>query len=273
MNMLEDIEVERAEVEQAKSLLETVNKELEAFSYSVSHDLRAPLRAISGFAEAIREDYAPPDAEGKPLDAEGKRYLGLIQDNAHKMGQLIDDLLAFSRLGRQQMSDTRIDMAALAKAVFDELAALTPSRRLALRMGSVPLAQGDGTLLRQVLANLLSNAIKFTKTKAQASIEFGYLRDAALEKRGLFPFPRRAARTTSRTTAWGLICGTWASSSGSSSGCTPLRSSRARAWALHWCSGLSRGTGGGCGRRARWTRERSSTLPCRQERPSERRGS
>jgi light-regulated signal transduction histidine kinase (bacteriophytochrome) len=177
LNMLEDIEVERAEVEQAKSLLETVNKELEAFSYSVSHDLRAPLRAISGFAEAIREDYAPPDAEGKRLDAEGKRYLGLIQDNAHQMGQLIDDLLAFSRLGRQQMSHTRIDMEVLAKVVFDELARLTPERPLALTIGSVPPAQGDGTLVRQVLVNLLSNAVKFTKTKVQASIEFGYLPD------------------------------------------------------------------------------------------------
>jgi light-regulated signal transduction histidine kinase (bacteriophytochrome) len=171
MNMLEDIEVERAEAEQAKSLLETVNKELEAFSYSVSHDLRAPLRAISGFAEAIMEDCAPR------LDSEGKRYLGLIQANAHQMGQLIDDLLAFSRLGRQQMTDTRIDMGALAKAVFEELAALTPGRQIALTIGSVPPAQGDGTLVRQVLVNLLSNAIKFTKTKAQASIEFDYRPD------------------------------------------------------------------------------------------------
>jgi len=176
LNMLEDIETERVEAErarlaaeQAKSLLETVNKELEAFSYSVSHDLRAPLRAISGFAEALMEDYAPR------LDAEGRRYLGLIQANAHQMGQLIDDLLAFSRLGRQQMSETRIDMAALAKAVFGELAALTPGRQLALRIGSVPAAQGDGTLVRQVLMNLLSNAIKYTKSRSQASIEFGYL--------------------------------------------------------------------------------------------------
>jgi light-regulated signal transduction histidine kinase (bacteriophytochrome) len=173
MNMLEDIEVERADVERAKSLLETVNKELEAFSYSVSHDLRAPLRAISGFAEALFEDCAPR------LDAEGKRYLKLIQDNAHKMGQLIDDLLAFSRLGRQQMTEHPIDMGALAKAVFAELAGLTPQRRLALSIGAVPPALGDGTLVRQVLVNLFSNAVKFTKTKAQAWIEFGYLPDAA----------------------------------------------------------------------------------------------
>ena len=97
LNMLEDFEAERVEVEQAKALLESVNKELEAFSYSVSHDLRAPLRAISGFSQAVMEDYATR------LDDEGRRYLGLIQDNAHRMGHLIDDLLAFSRLGRQQM--------------------------------------------------------------------------------------------------------------------------------------------------------------------------
>ncbi len=169
MNMLEDIEAERAEVGQAKSLLETVNKELEAFSYSVSHDLRAPLRAISGFVEALLEDCAPR------LDAEGRRYLGLIQDNAHQMGQLIDDLLAFSRLSRQEMNETRIDMGGLARAVFDDLARLTPERQLALRVGSVPPAQGDPSLVRQVLVNLLANAIKFTKTKAQASVEFGYL--------------------------------------------------------------------------------------------------
>jgi light-regulated signal transduction histidine kinase (bacteriophytochrome) len=172
MNMLEDIEVERAKAEQARSLLEAVNKELEAFSYSVSHDLRAPLRAISGFAEAIMEDYAPR------LDAEGKRYLGLIRDNAHQMGQLIDDLLAFSRLGRRQMAETRIDMAALARAVFDELAGLTPGRPIAFSIGPVPPAQGDGTLVRQVLVNLLSNAIKFTRTRAPAAIEFGYLPDS-----------------------------------------------------------------------------------------------
>ena len=172
MNMLEDIEGERVSAEQAKLLLESVNRELEAFSYSVSHDLRAPLRAISGFAEAVKEDYAPR------LDAEGQRYLGLIQDNAHKMGQLIDDLLAFSRLGRQPMTNTQIDMAALVRVVFDEIVALSPGRAITLTIGAVPPAHGDGTLIRQVLVNLLSNAVKFTKTRAQATVEFGYLPQA-----------------------------------------------------------------------------------------------
>ena len=171
MNMLEDVEAERTETEQAKALLETVNKELEAFTYSVSHDLRAPLRAISGFAEAVVEDYGPR------LDDEGKRYLGLIQSNAHQMGRLIDDLLNFSRLGRQQMSVAEIDLGALARTVFDELSALEPERRIAFEIGGVPPAQGDPALMRQVLANLLSNAIKFTRTRAEASVEFGYVPD------------------------------------------------------------------------------------------------
>ena len=169
LNMLEDIEVERIKVEGAKALLESTNKELEAFSYSVSHDLRAPLRAISGFSQAVMEDYAPR------LDDEGKRYLGLIQENAHRMGRLIDDLLTFSRLGRQQMTESEIDMDALAKSVFDELIAQEPSRKIEFTMHSIPQVYGDASMVRQVLANLLSNAIKFTRTREKAFIEFGHL--------------------------------------------------------------------------------------------------
>lgn len=167
MNILEDVEVERVKAEQARSLLEAVNRELEAFSYSVSHDLRAPLRAISGFAQAVVEDYAPR------LDDEGKRFLGLIQDNAHRMGQLIDDLLTFSRLGRQQLMETQIDLGTLAQAVFDELIAQWPGRKIRLVVRSVPPALGDKAMIRQVLMNLLSNAIKFTRPRQEAVIEFG----------------------------------------------------------------------------------------------------
>ncbi|MCL5280192.1 MAG: ATP-binding protein [Planctomycetes bacterium] len=168
MNILEDVETERARTEQARALLEAVNRELEAFSYSVSHDLRAPLRAISGFAQAVVEDYAPR------LDDEGKRFLGLIQDNAHRMGQLIDDLLTFSRLGRQQMLETQVDLQSLAQGVFEELAAQTPGRKIQLVVHAVPPALGDKAMLRQVLVNLLSNAIKFTRPRPEALVEFGY---------------------------------------------------------------------------------------------------
>ncbi len=170
MNILEDVEVERARVEQARVLLEAANRELEAFSYSVSHDLRAPLRAISGFAQAVVEDYAPQ------LDDEGKRYLGLIQENAHRMGQLIDDLLTFSRLSRQQLLATQIDMGALAQAVFEELAAQAAGRQIRFVVHAVPPALGDKAMIHQVLMNLLSNAIKFTRPRAEAVIEFGYVR-------------------------------------------------------------------------------------------------
>ena len=172
MNILDDVEVERAKAEQSRVLMEAVNRELEAFSYSVSHDLRAPLRAISGFAQAVVEDYAPR------LDDEGKRYLGLIQDNAHRMGQLIDDLLTFSRLGRQQLTETQIDMEALVHAIFEEVAAQAPGRSIRFVVHSIPPAHGDKAMIRQVLTNLLSNAVKFTKHRDEAVIEFGYARES-----------------------------------------------------------------------------------------------
>jgi light-regulated signal transduction histidine kinase (bacteriophytochrome) len=169
INILDDIETERAKTEQANALLESANKELEAFSYSVSHDLRAPLRAISGFSQAVMEDYAPK------LDDEGVRYLGLIQENAHRMGRLIDDLLTFSRLGRQQMTMSTVDIGALVKSVFEELAAQEPGRKIKLTVHLAPPVFGDASMIRQVLVNLLSNAVKFTRPEAEAFIEFGYL--------------------------------------------------------------------------------------------------
>lgn len=172
INMLDDIEVERAKTEQARVLLEAVNKELEAFSYSVSHDLRAPLRAISGFSQAVVEDCGPK------LDDEGRRYLGLIQDNAHKMGQLIDDLLTFSRLGRQQLVETKIDMEELAKLVYEELKAPLSNRDINFSVHFAPPAYGDKAMIQQVLVNLLSNAVKFTRNRQNASIEFGFLTES-----------------------------------------------------------------------------------------------
>jgi two-component system sensor kinase len=143
------------------------NKELEAFSYSVSHDLRAPLRAIDGFTRILDEDYTAR------LDDEGRRLLGIICGEARRMGQLIDDLLAFSRMSRQQVEPAQIDMTALAQAMFDEHAAQAPGRQLRFKMQPLPPALGDRALLRQVLANLISNAIKYTRSRAVAEIEIG----------------------------------------------------------------------------------------------------
>ncbi|MCX6554112.1 MAG: ATP-binding protein [Candidatus Aminicenantes bacterium] len=152
---------------QRTALLEAANKELEAFSYSVSHDLRAPLRAIDGFARIVLEEYAPK------LDDEGQRLLDVIANNTHKMGQLIDDLLAFSRLSRQQIAFAAVDLATLADDVFSELKSAERDRRIEFRVGEFPTAFGDRSMLRHVLLNLFSNALKFTRPRAKARIEFG----------------------------------------------------------------------------------------------------
>ncbi len=147
--------------------LEAANRELEAFSYSVSHDLRAPLRAIDGFGRILVEDYEDR------LDPEGRRLLGVISGETRRMGQLIDDLLAFSRMGRQKMESARIDVAALARSVFADQAAQAPERDLRLDLKPLPTVRGDRAMIRVVLSNLISNAIKFTASRHPAVIEIG----------------------------------------------------------------------------------------------------
>lgn len=151
--------------------LQAALKELEAFSYSVSHDLRAPLRAVTGFSNAVLEDYADR------LDEGGLRYLRLIRENAQNMGQLIDDLLAFSRLGRQQMEPVRVDMKQLACGVYDEIKMVTRDRNIEFRVSSLPPAYGDRAMLKQVFANLLSNSVKYTRDRDPACIDVGYERE------------------------------------------------------------------------------------------------
>lgn len=147
--------------------LEVSNSELESFSYSVSHDLRAPLRAIDGFAEMLQE------SSGERLDGEGKRKLRVIRESSQKMGQLIDDLLAFSRLGRQTVSATQVDMAAMATEVFEDLIAASPGPRAAFTIRPMPGAWCDQALIRQVWVNLLANAIKFSGRSRDPVIEAG----------------------------------------------------------------------------------------------------
>jgi PAS domain S-box-containing protein len=147
--------------------LEAAVQELDAFSYSVSHDLRAPLRAVDGFARIVMEDYAPQ------LDDEGRRKLGVIRDETRRMGRLIDDLLAFSRLGRQKMDPAPIDMRTMAQTVFAEIAALEQDRRLQLDLGMLAPARGVAAMIRQVWVNLIGNAVKFTKNREVAQIKIG----------------------------------------------------------------------------------------------------
>ena len=147
--------------------LELANKELEAFSYTVSHDLRTPVRAIDGFSQAVLEDFGPQ------LPAEGHRFLQTIRQSAKRMGTLIDDLLAFAQLKRLELNKRPIDTNDLVRETLAELGAPWPDRRVELRIGDLPASFGDRALLKQVWINLLSNALKYTVTRDQALIELG----------------------------------------------------------------------------------------------------
>ena len=152
--------------------LEQANKELEAFSYSVSHDLRAPLRAVSGFAAMVMNEY------GGQLPAPGKHYLERIQKGAGRMGLLIDDLLAFSRLSRQAVQRQPVDMNRLGQAAWEDLKPQWAGREMEIRTAPLPPGHGDPELLRQVWINLLGNAVKYTAGRKPAIIETGCLTQA-----------------------------------------------------------------------------------------------
>jgi signal transduction histidine kinase len=147
------------------SQLEAANQELEGFAYSVSHDLRVPLRAIDGFSRLVLKQY-----EGR-LDDEGKRLLNVVRDNTVKMGRLIDDILAFSRAGRLEIKTAETDMEALVRDVWQELGPSVAGREVHLDIKPLPKTHGDPAMLRQVWANLLGNAVKFTRSKPLAQIE------------------------------------------------------------------------------------------------------
>ena len=147
--------------------LETANKELEAFSYSVSHDLRAPLRAVSGYAMILKEDYEDT------FDAEARRITGNILSNVKMMGRLIDDLIAFSRLGKREVTRRNIDMKALAESCVTELLAIWPEEKFSIVIGDLPVRQGDEDLVKQVWLNLVGNAFKYSSQIAEPLIEIG----------------------------------------------------------------------------------------------------
>ena len=144
--------------------LEAVNKELGSFSYSVSHDLRAPLRAVDGYARMLEEDYAAR------LDEEGRRLLGVIRTSAGRMGLLIDDLLSFSRLSRQPIARQTVDSGALVREVLGEVRG---DSRASVEVGELPTVQGDRALLKQVWVNLVSNALKYSSKRDAARVEIG----------------------------------------------------------------------------------------------------
>jgi light-regulated signal transduction histidine kinase (bacteriophytochrome) len=160
-----------AELEERVALrtaaLDALNRDLESFSYSVSHDLRAPLRIIDGFSQAVLEDH------GERLPAEGRRQLEAIRRGAARMGQLIDALLELSRLGRAPLRARRVDMAALVDDALEDLADLRAGRDLSVRIGALPPCEGDPTLLKQVWTNLLGNALKYTAGRPAAVVEVG----------------------------------------------------------------------------------------------------
>lgn len=155
------------ELAQANAELTAVNKELEAFSYSVSHDLRAPLRSIDGFSQALLEDY--PDR----LDEKGKGYLQRVRSAAQRLGVLIDDLLNLSRVTRSEMKRETVDLSVLAQSIADELQETQPERQVDFVIAPGVTASGDSQLVRLLMENLLGNAWKFTGHHPQARIGFG----------------------------------------------------------------------------------------------------
>jgi PAS domain S-box-containing protein len=152
--------------------LQEATKEMEAFAYSIAHDLRAPLRAIDGYTQIIKEDYEAA------LDDEGRRVLSIIRSSAQRMGQLIDDLLALSRLSRKELRFTEIDMEALFLSVYQELASPLLLNKIDLHLGTLSHANGDPTLIKQVLTNLISNALKFSSHQERISLSFSSTREA-----------------------------------------------------------------------------------------------
>jgi PAS domain S-box-containing protein len=151
--------------------LEAANKEMEAFSYSVSHDLRSPLRTVDGFSQAVLEDY------GEQLPEEGRRYLQTIREGAQRMGVLIDDLLTFSRLSRLPLHKQIVETVRLVRDSLDELDSENRGRKIDIRLTELPSCHGDPALLKQVWVNLLSNALKYTRKREAAIVEIGCAQD------------------------------------------------------------------------------------------------
>ena len=165
--LAEELQKRTTELEAANRKLKFANRELESFSYSVSHDLKAPIRAIQGFSRMLLGEHAAR------LDEEGHRLLDVIVNNTQIMSKLIDDLLELSQVGRHQLRRSQVDLDALARQVFKQLREQEPKREIQLTINDLPQVWGDPALINQIMMNLLGNAIKYTRTKENAAIEIG----------------------------------------------------------------------------------------------------
>lgn len=157
--------IDNSECKEAMDRIQTLDQELEGFSYSISHDLRAPLRSIDGYSKILQEDY------GGKLDDDGKRVLTVIMSNAKRMGKLIDDLLDFSRLGRKEIQPSKIDMTRLVNNIAQELVGQEAGRKIEVKVDELHTAVADADMMRLVWYNLLENAVKYTGKKDKAVIE------------------------------------------------------------------------------------------------------
>jgi light-regulated signal transduction histidine kinase (bacteriophytochrome) len=163
----EDIQSLNQELAKRSTELESINRELEAFAYSISHDLRAPLRHMAGYAELLKKKAS------SVVDEKSNHYMEMILDSARRMGNLIDDLLAFSRIGRAETQKTMFNLMQVVKEALSEVQQDTEGRNIAWKIGALPEFYGDRSMLRLVMVNLISNAIKFTRTRPEAVIEIG----------------------------------------------------------------------------------------------------
>src|SRR6202165_1926153 len=163
----EEIQGLNQELAKRSTELESINKELEAFAYSISHDLRAPLRHMAGYTELLQK------RASSGLDEKSNHYIMMMLESAKRMGNLIDDLLAFSRIGRAETQKTLVNLAQLVNEALSEVREDTEGRNIAWKIGTLPDFYGDRSMLRLVLVNLISNAVKFTRTRPQAEIEIG----------------------------------------------------------------------------------------------------
>jgi signal transduction histidine kinase len=169
---VEQFKKDRKQLAQRTTQLEAANKELDEFSYSMSHDMRTPLRALDGFSKILLDEY------GGKLDDDGKRLLNVVRDNAKHMGRQMDDILRFLYLGRQKIEYVAVDVAELATKIFAELQFDAPARRMHLNVGTLPMAWGDRSMIRQILRELFLNACKFSFPDSAVDVEVGGSSDA-----------------------------------------------------------------------------------------------